>query len=174
VMQFTEQEEGIYHDLVSTKNKKATQVKYELTRPRKKQKKVKVKELSLNTEYSTVIDQNPTAEPIYSKIAPTPPTRLDSLHVTNNSNHVQKCYKTLSITPSHHQMDINSLPLPTKDPQKPPFSPPLQERSIEPQTFYTVKTEQDNAEELLSVKTSESANAMELASAKLQNLDSHF
>ena len=57
-MQFSKQEEDIYNSLVNIKDKKGTQVKYELTRPRKKQNKRREdKEPSLNNVYSTVIDQ---------------------------------------------------------------------------------------------------------------------
>ena len=77
-MQFTKQEEDIYNSLVNIKDKKATQVKYELTRPRKKQNKRREdKEPSLNTVYSAVIDQQP--ESVYSTTAPPPPPRNDSL-----------------------------------------------------------------------------------------------
>merc|ERR1719233_251316 len=114
-------EEELYNSLVNSKKKKAVQVKYELTRPRKKQnKRGEDKKATVLSDYSTVRDHQEDSDHVYSKIAPRPPTRWDSLPVRRSSNTVKELDNSAAPLSNNNQPEID-LPLPARSPPKPPM-----------------------------------------------------
>jgi len=155
IMQFSKDEEELYNSLVNSK-KKAVQVKYELTRPRKKQnKKGDEKKATVLSEYSTVKDHQEDSEHVYSKIAPKPPTRWDSLSVKRSSNSYKENDNFVAPLIKDNQSEIN-LPLPTRSPPKPPmyFGSTLEEISSNPTTPHI----KQQSEEIYCVETNESSS----------------
>merc|ERR1719233_729520 len=127
-------EEELYNSLVNSKKKKTVQVKYELTRPRKNQnKRGEEKKATVLSDYSTVRDHQKDSDHVYSRIAPRPPTRWDSLPVKRSSNNDKKVDISAAPLSNNNHPEID-LPLPSRSPPKPPmyFGSTLEEISSKP------------------------------------------
>ena len=159
-MQFSSNQEDIYNKLVSSSSRygKETQVKYELTRPRKKQKNKNESRLEILNEqfrenekvkeddeivYDTAMDSDSSDEDELKGVeAPRPPPRSDSLQPqsvpsrtspdTQSTNTEENIYE-----PRHWRQQIYESwtphyfpPPPSQPPPKPPSKPA--ERKEEP------------------------------------------
>jgi len=182
-MQFSKQEEDIYDSLVNKKNKiKETQVKYELTRPRKKRlKKKEDQRLHIKERDDKTISEDEISMP------PVPPPRFDSLppastDLSSQGNHQvkpkdginndppcnwrQQHYElwTPSFTSSHYEIHPPSIP-----PPKPPIDKSIKVNDI---ANFTQAVEQIKLESNSNVKSTDSCSNYEPWNWRQQNYES--
>ena len=182
-MQFSKQEEDIYDSLVNKKNQiKETQVKYELTRPRKKRLKKKEDQ---RLQIKECDDENKSKDE--KSIPPVPPPRFDSLpplpavlssqenpqvKPKASINNYQSCnwrqqdYElwTPSFPSSNHDIHPPSIP-----PPKPPIDKSMKVNDI---AKFAQAVEQIKLERNSTVKSTDSCNNYEPWNWRQQNYES--